>query len=221
MYLYNLMRTTIQLSDELRRNLKVFASTRDISYEAAIEDLMSVFDSVIPFRSESEFAEWFENNLNKFGFKRIIEHRIRSSPDYQVEDAKGNIREVELEINGLDFLRHKHDPSKTDLIICVFSSEKEVLGVPILPIVELSENTSELKRKLIARNHTSVTIPTNISNKIKEFIDNTGFTSVSDYVTYVLREVIANVDSDGKKEAFTKEDEEKVKERLRALGYLD
>ncbi|RLF62654.1 MAG: CopG family transcriptional regulator, partial [Thermoplasmata archaeon] len=34
-------------------------------------------------------------------------------------------------------------------------------------------------------------------------------------------EVIANMDEDDDDEVFSKEDEEKVKERLRALGYLD
>ena len=39
-------------------------------------------------------------------------------------------------------------------------------------------------------------------------------------MTYVLREVIAGIEEE-KDEVFTKDDEEKVKERLRALGYLD
>ncbi|MEA2053860.1 MAG: CopG family transcriptional regulator [Candidatus Thermoplasmatota archaeon] len=70
------------------------------------------------------------------------------------------------------------------------------------------------------KKYTTVSIPTPLVEKIKERIKGTGFTSVSGYVTYVLREVIANMDDD-EEEAFSKEDEEKVKERLRALGYLD
>ena len=69
---------------------------------------------------------------------------------------------------------------------------------------------------------TSVSIPIPLFEKIKKRIEGTGFTSVSDYVTFVLREVIASEEEDsGEKEAFSKEDEEKVKERLRALGYLE
>lgn len=71
------------------------------------------------------------------------------------------------------------------------------------------------------RRHTTVSIPTQLHGKIKERIKDTGFTSVSDYVTYVLREVIASLEEEEKEEAFTPEEEEKVKQRLRALGYLD
>lgn len=64
---------------------------------------------------------------------------------------------------------------------------------------------------------TTVSIPTPLFEKIKERIKNTSFTSVSSYVTYVLREIIAE-EEEG--EPFSKEDEEKIKQRLRALGYL-
>ena len=70
---------------------------------------------------------------------------------------------------------------------------------------------------------TSVTIPTPLFDKIKERIDGTDFTSVSSYVVYVLREVLAGAAAEAGPEpqALSKEDEEKVKERLKALGYLD
>ncbi len=71
------------------------------------------------------------------------------------------------------------------------------------------------------RKHTTVSIPIPLYKKIKARINGTGFTSVSDYVTYVLREVLASLEEDDKEEAFSEEEEEKVKERLRALGYLD
>ncbi len=69
------------------------------------------------------------------------------------------------------------------------------------------------------KKYTTVSIPTPLFKKIEERIKGTGFTSVSSYVTYVLREIIA--EDDESEEAFSKEDEERVKERLRALGYLD
>ncbi|OYT27604.1 MAG: CopG family transcriptional regulator [Candidatus Altiarchaeales archaeon ex4484_96] len=71
--------------------------------------------------------------------------------------------------------------------------------------------------------YTSVSIPKPLFEKVKKRVEGTGFTSVSDYVTFVLREVIANEEEEGEEEqeAFSKEDEEKVKDRLRALGYLD
>ncbi len=69
------------------------------------------------------------------------------------------------------------------------------------------------------KKYTTVSIPTPLFRKIEERIKGTGFTSVSSYVTYVLREIIA--EDEESEEAFSKEDEERVKERLRALGYLD
>ncbi len=72
------------------------------------------------------------------------------------------------------------------------------------------------------RKHTTVSIPIQLYERIKSRISGSGFTSVSDYVTYVLREVLASLELDEKEEmVFTKEEEEKVKERLKALGYLD
>ncbi len=70
------------------------------------------------------------------------------------------------------------------------------------------------------KKYTTISIPTPLAQKIKKRIEGTGFNSLSSYVTYVLREVISGIE-DKDEEAFSKEDEEKVKERLRALGYLD
>ena len=69
------------------------------------------------------------------------------------------------------------------------------------------------------KNYETIQIPTALYKKIEERIKGTGFASVSDYVTYVLREIIA--EDEEEEEEFSKEDEERVKERLRALGYLE
>lgn len=66
---------------------------------------------------------------------------------------------------------------------------------------------------------TTVSIPAPLFKKIEQRIKGTGFTSVSSYVTYVLREVVSEEEEEA--EPFTKEDEERVKQRLRALGYID
>ena len=66
---------------------------------------------------------------------------------------------------------------------------------------------------------TTVSIPTPLFKKVQERIKGTGFTSVSSYVTYVLREVVSEEEDEA--QPFSKEDEERVKDRLRALGYLD
>lgn len=70
------------------------------------------------------------------------------------------------------------------------------------------------------KKYTTISIPTPLAEKIKKRIKGTGFSSLSSYVTYVLREIISG-EKEGSEEAFTKEDEKKVRERLRALGYLE
>ena len=72
-----------------------------------------------------------------------------------------------------------------------------------------------------ANKYTTISMPTHLAVKIKKRIEGTGFTSVSDYVTYVLREVLASLEEEDKEKAFSREEEKKVKDRLRALGYLD
>jgi Arc/MetJ-type ribon-helix-helix transcriptional regulator len=78
---------------------------------------------------------------------------------------------------------------------------------------EEKSETSERKK------FTTISIPTPLFKKIKERIEGTGFTSVSSYVTYVLREIVAEKEEE--EEPFTKEDEERIKARLRALGYIN
>jgi Arc/MetJ-type ribon-helix-helix transcriptional regulator len=68
---------------------------------------------------------------------------------------------------------------------------------------------------------TTVSIPIPLFKKIEKHIENTGFTSVSSYVTYILREIIASEGGNEGQESFSKKDEERVKDRLRALGYLE
>lgn len=64
---------------------------------------------------------------------------------------------------------------------------------------------------------TTVSIPVPLFEKLKTQIEDTGFTSVSSYVGYILREIVAE-----RGEApFTEEDEEKIREKLRSLGYLE
>jgi len=68
--------------------------------------------------------------------------------------------------------------------------------------------------------YTTVSIPITLYNRIKNLIKDTGFTSVSQYVTYVLREVISAHEEAKCKEVFTEEDRKRIIEKLRRLGYI-
>jgi metal-responsive CopG/Arc/MetJ family transcriptional regulator len=71
----------------------------------------------------------------------------------------------------------------------------------------------------MGKEFTTVSIPTSLYKKIEEVIKGTEISSVSSYITKVLRESLSK--DRVKQEVFSKEDEEKVKERLKALGYID
>lgn len=70
-----------------------------------------------------------------------------------------------------------------------------------------------------SKNFTSILIPTSLYKKLEEKIKETGFSSVSSLVTHIIREYLAKLEEE--KEVFSEEEEEEIKERLRALGYID
>ena len=65
----------------------------------------------------------------------------------------------------------------------------------------------------------SIDIPESLFERLTARIEGKNFQSVSDYVVNVLREKLA---SEEKQEpaSYTREEEEKIKDRLKALGYL-
>lgn len=69
--------------------------------------------------------------------------------------------------------------------------------------------------------NTKISIPRHLVEKIKERIEGTNFDSVSSYVAYVLGQVLSITSEEKQKESFTDKDEEKIKEKLRSLGYME
>ncbi len=68
--------------------------------------------------------------------------------------------------------------------------------------------------------YTSVLIPTLLAEKIEKRIQGTEFTTISSYVTYVISEVVSETQPE-EKDVLSKDDDERIKARLRSLGYLD
>ena len=64
-----------------------------------------------------------------------------------------------------------------------------------------------------------IEIPATLYRRIEEKIVDTGFSDVNEYIIYVLREVLAEDEAD--EEELSEEDVEKIKNRLRSLGYLE
>jgi Arc/MetJ-type ribon-helix-helix transcriptional regulator len=65
----------------------------------------------------------------------------------------------------------------------------------------------------------SIEVPESLYNRIEARVKGSNFNSVSEYVSFVLREKLVS-EEDNSKQHYTPEEEEKVKARLRALGYL-
>jgi len=66
---------------------------------------------------------------------------------------------------------------------------------------------------------TQISIPTSLFQTLGRKIEGTSFHSVSEYVIYLLKDVVREVEKP-QKEGLSEEDEGKVQERLRALGYI-
>lgn len=67
--------------------------------------------------------------------------------------------------------------------------------------------------------YSTISVPQPLVDKIKKTIKNTGYVSVSDFVTDVLRTVLVSK-SLHEKGSLDKQDEELIKQRLKSLGYL-
>lgn len=65
----------------------------------------------------------------------------------------------------------------------------------------------------------NIALPAELYSRIEKRAEDTGFGSVDEYVMFVLEEILK--DEGEEEQIFNKEDEEEVKKRLKALGYLD
>jgi len=73
----------------------------------------------------------------------------------------------------------------------------------------------------VTSKYTTVSIPVSLQRRLERLVRKKGsFKSVSDYVTYVLREMVVMHETDELPEAFTSNDLEAIRSRLKALGYL-
>ena len=209
-------KTTLQISENLRRKLKIHASIRDIPYEDLLADMIRVMEPLIPFKDLSEFARFFEKNLEKFGLSKILSKTGDSS--YITHDSNGAVKRVQAELFAHDYLRHvKKD--RPDIIVSVVTFQDELDGIPVRSIVNLT-NISKIIFEKTSPTSTTIFIPTSLYNRIKSIIKDTSFNDPQDYIIFVLREVVSMHEQSKSEDPFTQEDIERVKERLRSLGYL-
>ncbi|MFW6006635.1 MAG: CopG family transcriptional regulator [Bacillota bacterium] len=72
----------------------------------------------------------------------------------------------------------------------------------------------------------TIKIPRNLYNKLNEIISNTGFNSVTEFIVYVMRDLVSTSelgkeDLENETDKLTGKEIEMIRQRLRSLGYLD
>ncbi len=78
---------------------------------------------------------------------------------------------------------------------------------------------SQWREVKLDKEFTPVEIPTDLYEQIEEKIKDTEVSSVADFILTLLKEKLSKDQEET--DSLSSEDEEKVKERLKALGYMD
>ncbi|MEM0159313.1 MAG: ribbon-helix-helix domain-containing protein [Candidatus Micrarchaeaceae archaeon] len=78
----------------------------------------------------------------------------------------------------------------------------------------------EAKKESEKRKYTTITIPKPMYDKLLKLIKHTGFSSVSDYVTYIIRETLAEIEESRSGPGREKAVKSGIVKKLRALGYV-
>lgn len=71
------------------------------------------------------------------------------------------------------------------------------------------------------RRMVTLKIPGDLYDKLSELIHDTGFRSVTEFATWVLRDVAAGGNLDRPQPALNQKEIEAIRQRLRALGYIE
>jgi len=85
------------------------------------------------------------------------------------------------------------------------------------PMMDLTLVSSIFRIKQMGKDRVTLKIPRPLYNKIKAVIEESGFSSVNEFVVYVLRDLVS--ESKDKKE-LSAEEIEAIRQRLKSLGYF-
>lgn len=66
----------------------------------------------------------------------------------------------------------------------------------------------------------TIKIPRPLYTRVQQLIDDSGFNSPTDFIVYVLRDVLSQAGANHA-DRFTPEELVAIKDKLRRLGYLD
>ena len=153
------MKTTIQISNELRNKLKIASAYYNETYENLLKEILELFEKEVSFKTKDEFCNWFESNYRLLGIKKILVKQRKSCPDYVVQDVEGRKLHVDVELFAKRFLTTPHT-SGVDYIISAYSSDERIANVPVIAL-------NMLKAKAMLEDRTVSKIATELLRKRK------------------------------------------------------
>ena len=84
-------------------------------------------------------------------------------------------------------------------------------------MLNLTFETGIFSIKHMGSDRVTLKIPRPLYNKIKAVIEESGFSSVNEFVVYVLRDLVSGRKD---KKELSKEEIEAIRQRLKSLGYF-
>ena len=73
---------------------------------------------------------------------------------------------------------------------------------------------------MLRESKVTVKIPRPLYRKIQLVVEGSGFSSPTDFIVYVLRDLMGEAGEQDKKPEFSKDELEELKRKLKKLGYL-
>jgi len=67
-------------------------------------------------------------------------------------------------------------------------------------------------------NKVTIKIPRPLYNRIKKIVEGSGFNSVTDFIVYVLRDIVSSTKDN--EDQLSKEELDAIRKRLKTLGYF-
>ena len=66
----------------------------------------------------------------------------------------------------------------------------------------------------------TVKIPRPLYRRVQQVVEGSGFNSPTDFIVYVLRDLMGEAEADGHPNEFAQDELDDVKRKLKNLGYL-
>lgn len=72
----------------------------------------------------------------------------------------------------------------------------------------------------MTENRVTIKIPRPLYNRISEIIQESGFSSPTDFIVFVLRDLLGGASPEQNQDAFSQEELNNIRTKLKNLGYL-